>query len=163
MLTGKVGWVTGATGGLGPAVVRALAEAGAAIVATARDEAELRELQKQVGIADERWFARPADLTDPAAAQVVVDEALARFGRLDILAAVAGGWRGGTTVAETDPATLDWLLRINLTTAFNACRAALPAMTAAGWGRIITIGARGAVGGQARAGLMPPAKPLCWR
>lgn len=158
MLTGKVAWITGASGGLGPAVVRALAEAGAAIVATSRNEDELAALQQEAGIPEVAWLGYPSDLTDPIAAQAALDAALARFGRVDILAAVAGGWRGGKTVAETDLATLDWLLQINLVTAFNACRAVLPLMMAQGWGRIITMGARAAVGGQAHSGAYAASK-----
>jgi NAD(P)-dependent dehydrogenase (short-subunit alcohol dehydrogenase family) len=127
-------------------------------VATSRNEAELVALQQEAGIPDETWLGYPADLTNPAATQAAVDAARARFGHVDILAAVAGGWRGGTTVAETDLATLDWLLRINLVTAFNACRAVLPSMMAQGWGRIITIGARGAAGGQAHSGAYAASK-----
>lgn len=154
----KVVWVTGASGGLGAEVVRMFAEAGAAVVATSQGETGLGLLQERLAIPDDRWLGFAADLTDARAAQAVVDAALARFGHMDILAAIAGGWRGGVTVAETDPTTLDWLLRVNLRTAFNACRAVLPSMTAQGWGRIITIGARGAVGGQARGGAYSASK-----
>jgi NAD(P)-dependent dehydrogenase (short-subunit alcohol dehydrogenase family) len=129
-----------------------LAMAGASIVATSRSADGLGLLQAEVGIADNGWLAWPADLTDDKAAKAVVAAALDRFGHLDILAAVAGGWRGGSTIAETDPLDLEWLLGINLVTAFNACRAVLPGMVAQKWGRIVTIGARAGLGGQARSG-----------
>jgi NAD(P)-dependent dehydrogenase (short-subunit alcohol dehydrogenase family) len=152
MSTERVAWVTGATGGLGPAIVHTLAESGAAIVATARTEAALVALQASVRVRDEHWLAAAADLSEPEAALAVVREAAARFGVIDILVHVTGGWRGGTPVSETALSVLDWLWRINLVTAFNACQAVLPQMTASGWGRIITIGARAAVNGQARSG-----------
>lgn len=158
MLAGKIALVTGATGGLGPAVVRLLADAGAAIVAVSRQEAELAALQCEVAVPDDHWLAQPADLTDPIAPRAVVDAAVRRFSQVDILVAVAGGWRGGKTVADTDLETLEWLLRINLVTAFNACRAVLPVMLDHGWGRIITVGARSAVGGQARSGAYAASK-----
>jgi len=139
-------------------VVRALAGARASIVATSRNKDELRTLQTEIGIPDAGWLACPADLTDGKAVEAAAGAARGRFGRLDILVAVAGGWYGGLTVAETDPAALEWLLRINLATAFNACRAVLPGMLAQGWGRIITIGARAAVGGQARSGAYAASK-----
>lgn len=151
MLTGKIAWVTGATGGVGPAVVKMLADAGATVLASARNEAEIAALATEHGIPAQRWLALPVDLTDGAAVQAAVARGVARFGRIDILVAVAGTWRGGITVAETDPATLDLLWRVNVQTAFNACRAVLPHMTAHGWGRIITFGARAAVAGQARS------------
>lgn len=151
MLTGRVAWVTGATGGIGPAVVRNLAEAGVAIVATARDEAALAALQQEAGLPAERWLAAAADLADSAAAAQVVRAGAGQFGAIDILVAVAGGWRGGATVVDADPADLDFVWRVNLSTAYNACRAVLPHMIDRGWGRIITFGARAAVAGQARS------------
>jgi NAD(P)-dependent dehydrogenase (short-subunit alcohol dehydrogenase family) len=132
--------------------------AGASIVATARSTDGLRSLQAEVGIADGAWLACPCDLTDDKAAKMVAAAALDHFGHLDILAAVAGGWRGGSAVAETDPLDLEWLLGINLVTTFNACRAVLPGMLAQRWGRIVTIGARAAVGGQARSGAYAASK-----
>jgi NAD(P)-dependent dehydrogenase (short-subunit alcohol dehydrogenase family) len=83
---------------------------------------------------------------------------VARFGGLDAVCAVAGGWRGGKPVAETDPATLDWLWRINVLTAFHTCRSALPHLIPRGWGRIITFGAQSAVSGQARNGAYAASK-----
>ena len=158
MLAGKVAWVTGATGGVGPAVVKALADAGATVLASARDEAAVAALAAEHGIPAERWLALSVDLTDDAAVQAAVARGVARFGRIDILAAVAGKWRGGATVAETDGATLDFLWRVNVQTAFNACRAVLPHMIAHGWGRIITFSARAAVAGQARSGAYAASK-----
>ena len=162
MLAGKVAWVTGATGGVGPAVVKALADAGATVLASARDEAEVAALAAEHGIPAERWLALPVDLTDDAAVQATVARGVARFGRLDILVAVAGAWRGGATVAETAGATLDFLWRVNVQTAFNACRAVLPHMTARGWGRIITLAPARPRQARPRAAHMRRARPPCW-
>lgn len=157
-LQGKVTLITGATGVVGPAVVAAFAEDGATIAAASRSEAELAHLREELGLPAGRWAGYVVDLADPAATQALVDAIVARYGRIDILAAVAGGWRGGATVAATEPATFDWLLRTNLLTAFNACRAVLPVMQANAWGRIITVGARSAVTGQARSGAYAASK-----
>jgi len=158
MLKGKVAWVTGATGGVGPAVVRALFDAGAKVVATARDDSRLTFLQAETQADDGRWLAYAEDLTNPLAAHAVVEAASARFGGVDILIAVAGGWRGGAAVASTELETLRWLLDINLVTAFNACHAVLPGMLSRNWGRIVTLGARSAVGGAARSGAYAASK-----
>jgi NAD(P)-dependent dehydrogenase (short-subunit alcohol dehydrogenase family) len=158
MLTGRVVLVNGAKGDLGVAVVRELAAAEATIVATARDPTRVEALRIEVGLPGERYLARAADLTDPLSAMALVDAAIARFGSLDILVAATGGWRGGKPIAETDVATLNWLLQINLFTVFNACRAVLPHMLARGWGRIITVGARSAQTGQARSGAYAASK-----
>jgi NAD(P)-dependent dehydrogenase (short-subunit alcohol dehydrogenase family) len=128
------------------------------VIGTARSEDELAAVAAEAGLPAERWLAAPADLTDEAAARAVVGRAVERFGRLDVLAAVAGGWRGGAMVAETTTETLQFLLRVNLLTAFNACRAVLPGMIGQGWGRIITIGARAAVAGQAKSGAYAASK-----
>lgn len=150
MLTGKIAWVTGATGGVGPAVVQTLLDAGAVVVAAGRHEEEFKSLIARLGPPGERWIAQAVDLTDPVATTDAVAAILERQSHIDILVAVAGGWRGGQPVAETALETLEWLWRINMVTAFNACKAVLPAMLAQRWGRIITISARSAVGGQAR-------------
>jgi NAD(P)-dependent dehydrogenase (short-subunit alcohol dehydrogenase family) len=158
MLNGRVALVTGATGGLGPAVVSALLGAGASLVAVARSAAELEALRAGVEAPAARWLAHTADMSDPVAAQAAVTAAQAHFGRVEIAVAVAGGWRGGQSVAETDSATLDWLLRVNLLTAFNLCRAVLPGMLALRWGRIVTIGARATLGGQVGNGAYAASK-----
>lgn len=89
------------------------------------------------------------DLTDPAAARAAVDAVVARFGRLDALLNIAGGfvWQ---TVDDVDPA---WarMFALNVTTALNASRAALPHLKAAAEGRIVNVGANGAL--KAAAGM----------
>lgn len=157
MLTDKVALVTGATGGVGPAVVRGLAQTGAAIVAVARHSEALVELEQQAGVPTGRWLTYAADLADPEQARATVHAAEERFGRVDILAAVAGGWRGGAVV-DTPSDTVDWLWRINFITAFNAMQAVLPGMIARNSGRIITLAARSALGGQARSAVYAASK-----
>lgn len=158
MLTGKIVLITGATGGVGPAAARMALDEGAAVVATARSLEELDALRDALGAPADRWLSAPADLAVAAEADAVVGAAIRQFGGLDVVCALAGGWRGGKLVAETDPATLDWLWRINVVTAFNTCHAALPQLAARGWGRIITFGARSAAAGQARSGAYAASK-----
>jgi NAD(P)-dependent dehydrogenase (short-subunit alcohol dehydrogenase family) len=158
MLRGKVALITGATGGVGPALARMALDVGAMVVATAHSLAELDALGETLGAPSGRWISAPADLEIATETDAVIEAAIQGFGGLDVVCAVAGGWRGGKAVAETDPATLDWLWRINVVTAFNTCHAALPHLTARGWGRIITFGARSAVAGQARSGAYAASK-----
>jgi NADP-dependent 3-hydroxy acid dehydrogenase YdfG len=106
MRSRRVAWVTGATGGVGPAVIRALLDTGLSIVATARDASKLTRLQDETGAEERRWLSQPVDLADPVSAQNVVEVSKGRFGGIDILVEVAGGWRGGTSVAGTDIETL---------------------------------------------------------
>jgi len=96
------------------------------------------------------------DLTDPAAAQTAVDAVASRFGRLDALLNIAGGfvWQ---TVDDAEPA---WarMFALNVTTALNASRAALPHLKQSDEGRIVNVGANGALKAAAGMGAYAAAK-----
>ncbi len=137
ILQGKIALVPGADGGLGVHVTRALLDAGATVIGVSRN----------VGPSDfdhPSLTAMAGDLSNPDAARKVVDEAAARFGRLDILAHLVGGFTGGKTIAETDDATFQRMLDLNLNSAFYVLRAVIPHMRRAGAGRIVAIGSRAA-------------------
>jgi len=89
------------------------------------------------------------DLTDPASARAAVDAAAAHFGRLDALLNVAGGFVWQTT--DDDAPAWDRMFALNLSTALNASRAALPHLKASPEGRIVNVGANGAL--KAAAGM----------
>ena len=158
MLEGKVAIVTGATGGLGPAVVHRLLDSGAAVVATSTSTERLAELRRELGAPDDRWMELSADLFDPASVQILVDTVVERFGAIHILAALAGGWQGGKSVAESGPELLEQMIRLNVTTALLPTRAVLPVLIAQQWGRIIAIGSRSSVSGQAKSGAYAASK-----
>lgn len=126
----RVAVVTGASGGLGPAVSHALEQAGWLVVGITRREADVTS----------------ADSVDAAMAGVFDER-----GRLDALVNVAGGFAGGKHVHETDVSTWEHMLRLNLTSTFLCCRAAIPFMQAGGFGRIVNVSSRTAV--QPAAGL----------
>jgi NAD(P)-dependent dehydrogenase (short-subunit alcohol dehydrogenase family) len=132
--------VTGAGGALGSVVARAASSRGANVVLV--DAAALPE---GPGLR----FGR-VDLTDLSATQRAMDEARARTGRLDALLNIAGGFRW-QTLAEGDLAAWDALYAMNVKTAATACKAALPHLIASGAGRIVNVGAAGAV--KAAAGM----------
>ena len=139
--------VTGGTGALGRALVRVLVDGGARVAVPFRGEAEWRALQEEIG-ASPALFGAAADLADPSAARAFLDEAASRLGTLDGLALTAGAWRGGTSF---DAAPLEeWpsMLRTNLDTVANACRAALPHLRKAG-GSVVAVGSRAAEQGGA--------------
>jgi NAD(P)-dependent dehydrogenase (short-subunit alcohol dehydrogenase family) len=123
-LTGQVVLITGASGGLGGAVAHAFREAGA-------------ELAETPGTR--------ADLTVSAEAAKLVEQVRVRWGRLDALVHLVGGFEGGTPVAQTEDRVWNRMLDLNLNTAFYMARAVLPGMMAAGRGRILAIGSRTAV------------------
>jgi NAD(P)-dependent dehydrogenase (short-subunit alcohol dehydrogenase family) len=143
-LQGKVVLITGATGGLGRAVVRKAAETDARLALTVRRLDALQELAGQLKLADERTLLHAADLAIPEEAQALVDAVVARWGGVDILLNVAGGWSGGKRLADTSDQEWQSALNRNLTTTFLINRAVLPSMLKRGWGRIVNVGSKAA-------------------
>ncbi|MEV4411477.1 oxidoreductase [Catellatospora sp. NPDC049609] len=136
LLTGKVAVVTGASKGIGLAVVRALVGEGATVVAAARDTGG--ELAGLAAAGPVRTVA--VDLTDPAGPQRLIDEAVAAHGGLDVLVNNVGAVkpRLGGFGSVTDEDWL-WSLTVNLLSAVRTTRAALPHLLARGAGSIVTV------------------------
>ena len=114
------------------------------------------------GEAATRLFA-PCDLLDAAQVQAAADAALARFGRIDVLCNIAGGFRMGEAVHETGDATWDWLLDLNARTLLHTARAVVPAMLQAGSGKIVNVGAFSANKGLAQMGAYTASKSVVLR
>ena len=135
-LSGKTALVTGATGGIGGAIARALHGQGAHVVLSGTREAVLQELAGQLG---ERTSVAAANLSDPAAVDGLVGQAeAAAGGQVDILVANAGITRDGLLLRMKDD---DWdtVIRVNLEAYFRLSRAALRGMMKRRYGRIIGI------------------------
>jgi NAD(P)-dependent dehydrogenase (short-subunit alcohol dehydrogenase family) len=135
--------VTGGTGALGRTVVRLLLERGARVAVPWRRAEEWRALESELG-SPASLFGAPADLADPAAARGFVDAAASRLGELDGLALAAGTWAGGTRFEEAPEDEWDRMMRTNLMTVRNVCRAALPRLAARSSGSVVAVGARAA-------------------
>ncbi len=133
---GRRALVTGASRGLGFAVAEALVAEGCTVAVASRDPERIATAAARIGA-----VAIVADMGDPAGPAHAVATAQARLGGLDILVANAGGPRQGRFVDVTD-ADLDRALRQNLIGSLALVRAALPAMRAQRWGRIVTITSR---------------------
>ena len=127
--------VTGASGGIGSAIARALHNQGATIAITGRNEENLRLLAKDLG---ERTHVFIADLEDPENLNSLIGEVNKTMGGLDILVNNAGHTRDALMMRMSDE---DWwdVININLTAAFKLSRAALRGMIRAKYGRIINI------------------------
>jgi NAD(P)-dependent dehydrogenase (short-subunit alcohol dehydrogenase family) len=134
----KVILVTGANGGLGTYVTQAFLDAGATVVGTSR------KIQ-QSDFNHPNFTALPAEISTREGARVLVDQVVARFGKLDVLAHTVGGFAGGQSVADTDDATFQRMVDLNLSCAFHILRATIPALRQTGNGRIIAIGSRAAL------------------
>lgn len=150
-LKGQIVLVTGANGGLGTAVTRSLLGVGATVVGVARSTDAGQE-------GHTGFYPESADLTQPQKARDLVGRVAAQFERIDVLVHVMGGFAGGASVAETDDATWQNMMNINLNAAFYVLRAVVPVMRHAGRGRIIAIGSRQAVQPAAGAGAYSASK-----
>ena len=138
-LADKVALVTGASRGIGSAIARELAAEGAHLVLTARSEKALHDLASALGDCAQDTIAVVADVGSYAAMETVVEQAKARFGRLDILINNAGTIEPIAPIAEGDPAQWARLIEVNLVGAYNAARAALGALTAQSDSVIVNI------------------------
>jgi len=149
-LAGRVALVTGAAGGIGRAVSRLFAAQGAHLALL--DATPPDALAAELG---PRCLALAGDVTKRQAAANAVARAVAAFGRLDILVNVAGIVSFGPA-ATLDEAEWDRVIDTNLKGTFLFCQAAIPAMRANGWGRIINLGSViGKNGGNARPWIDP--------
>jgi 3-oxoacyl-[acyl-carrier protein] reductase len=134
-LTGKSALVTGASGGIGAAIARALHAQGAKVALSGTKVEALAALAAELG---ERAFVTPANLSDTAATEALIKNAEAALGQVDILVNNAGLTRDGLALRMKDE---DWqlVLDVNLTAGFRLSRAVLRGMMKRRWGRIIGI------------------------
>jgi NAD(P)-dependent dehydrogenase (short-subunit alcohol dehydrogenase family) len=142
-MEGKIVVVTGASGALGKVVVASALAKGARV-------AGIDHAPTTIKATAERLELGGIDLTDAAEARKAIDAAASHFGRLDALINIAGGFAFETTV-EGDPKTWQRMYALNVLTALNASRSAIPHLRLFGAGRIINVGAIGAL--QAGAGM----------
>lgn len=136
-MTTRTALVTGANGGLGTSVTKALLDAGFAVVG-------LAPRIKQSDFDHPNFTALPASIDSLAAAKKAAESIIARSGRIDLLAHLVGGFAGGSTVADIDDATFQRMFDMNLMSSFHILRAVIPHMRKAGGGRIVAIGSRAA-------------------
>ena len=134
----RVVLVTGAEGGLGRYVTQAFLDAGATVVGTSR------KIQ-QSDFSSPSFIALRAEISTREGAKLLVEQLVARFGKLDVLAHTVGGFAGGQSIADTDDATFQRMLDLNLNSLFHVLRAAIPVLRRTGDGRIIAIGSRAAL------------------
>jgi NAD(P)-dependent dehydrogenase (short-subunit alcohol dehydrogenase family) len=142
-MDGKVVIVTGASGALGRVVAEAALARGARV-------AGVDHAPSQVPATENRIELGGVDLSDPAQAKNAIDAVAALFGRLDVLINIAGGF-AFEAIAEGETRTWQRMYALNVLTALNTSRSALPYLAASPSGRIVNVGAMGAL--QAGAGM----------
>jgi NAD(P)-dependent dehydrogenase (short-subunit alcohol dehydrogenase family) len=150
---GQVSVVTGGSAGLGLAIAAALAGAGSTVVLAGRSAERCEQAARSVTARTGRpALGHACDVTDEAAVAGLADRVLSAYGRLDVLVTSAGIQARGA-IGELSVADLRACLEVNVVGTWLACRAAVPPMREAGYGRILTMAsALGLVGSAGRAG-----------
>jgi NAD(P)-dependent dehydrogenase (short-subunit alcohol dehydrogenase family) len=141
-LDGRVFAIAGIGGGLGPIVAERLAAAGATIAGTDRDQGLVDEIGTGLELPAERWDGRAVDLLDGEAARAWRAALLERFGRVDGLLHLVGGWRGGQPLHEASPSDWDLLHDLLIRTVQHTTRAFHDALLAADAGRFVLVSAK---------------------
>lgn len=165
-LSGRVALVTGALGGLGPAVVVTLLQAGAQVVGVSHAERPdaLDEIERQADMgaldqaARERFSLRVADALDEASVEQLVAGVVAASGKLDIAVNIVGGFAMGQPVTELDAGVWDRMLSLNARSTFLVSKYAARPMQAQQWGRIVNVASRSAFQGRRNAAAYAVAK-----
>ncbi|MBU2960086.1 3-oxoacyl-ACP reductase FabG [Citreicella sp. C3M06] len=165
-LTGKCALITGASGGIGGAIAKALHGAGATVALSGTREAPLQALADELG---ERGFVLPCNLSDPEAVAALPKQAAEAMGAVDILVNNAGITRDNLFMRMSDD---EWqsVIDVNLTATFKLCKGVLRGMMKARWGRIVNIssvvGATGNPGqgnyAASKAGMVGMSKSLAY-
>lgn len=148
-----VALVTGASGALGSAVVDAFDSAGATVAAV--DVRSPTDEDTALDPGDAAFYE--ADLTDADDTERVVETVVDDHDRLDYVLNIAGTWRGGDPIEDTDPDLFDLVFDVNLRTAFHTTKYALPHLQATG-GAIVSVSAKSSLEGGTGDGLYRAAK-----
>lgn len=155
---GRVVLITGATGELGQAVARVFAAQGDRLVLAARRGEGLAALASALALPPDRVLLHSTDVTRADQVNALVQAVMERWGRIDVLLNLAGGYQAGVPVAEMDEALWDHLLNLNLRSVFLVCRAVVPHMLRQGGGKIVNVAARAGLQGRAKASAYAVAK-----
>jgi NAD(P)-dependent dehydrogenase (short-subunit alcohol dehydrogenase family) len=141
-LEGRVFAIAGIGGGLGPVVAERLAAGGATVAGAGRDLVGIDAIGVELGLPPERWDGRAVDLLDEDAARDWCAHLLARFGRVDGLLHLVGGWRGGQPLHEAPLSDWDLLHELLIRTVQHTSRAFYEALVTTEQGRFVLVSAK---------------------
>jgi NAD(P)-dependent dehydrogenase (short-subunit alcohol dehydrogenase family) len=141
MLDGRVFVITGATGATAGAAAHAFAGRGASLALLSGDQTRLDSLAHVLDLPAARILTLAADLRKADAVHSAAEAVAAKFGRVDGLIHLVGGWTGGKTLSDASPDDLDSMLGQHAWTTFHLFRAFGRHLTANQWGRVIVVSA----------------------
>jgi NAD(P)-dependent dehydrogenase (short-subunit alcohol dehydrogenase family) len=142
MLDGRVIAIAGVGGGLGPLVAQRLAAAGATVAGANRDQATLDSLAADLDLPPERWDGRAVDLLDEGAARAWCAALVERFGGVDGLVHLVGGWRGGQALQEAPLDDWELLHDLLIRTVQHTTRAFHDQLTVSPHGRFVLVSSK---------------------
>lgn len=141
----RVTVISGATGGLGRVTAQLFASAGASLALISRNQEKLDDLATELKLPEERVFVYACDLSDAERAQAAAKYVQDRFGRIEILLNVVGGWIGDKTILETTEEDFEAMLQQHVWASYNLLKAFVPPMLEGGWGRVLAISTPNAI------------------
>jgi NAD(P)-dependent dehydrogenase (short-subunit alcohol dehydrogenase family) len=150
--------ITGATGPLGRVAARGFAADGARLGLVGRNAGRLAEVATEAGIADDRWVAATGRLEVAQEATQAVATVVDRFGRIDVVLHLVGGFVPGAPITDLDPDQLRFMLDQHLWSTLHVARAVIPGMVDRGHGRILAVTSFTTATTPARAGIYATTK-----
>ena len=151
-LTDRVVVITGATGELGKIATHAFAEQGASLALLSTNQGKLDVLAHELNLPTDRVLTHATNLLDPDAVRDAAEAVSAKFGRVDALIHLVGGWTGGKTIAESDADDFKFMLGQHAWTTIHLLQAFSPKLAANGWGRVIAVSSPSATHPSAKSG-----------
>ena len=133
--------LTGATGALGMKAAHVFAARGDTLALLDRNQDRLDSLTRDLNLPDARLFATVVDLRDGAAIHSTTEAIAAKFGRVDALIHLVGGWVGGKTIPESSPDDLEAMLGQHVWTTFHLFQSLGPKLASNAWGRVMIVSA----------------------
>jgi NAD(P)-dependent dehydrogenase (short-subunit alcohol dehydrogenase family) len=157
-LDNRVAVITGGTGALGRAVAKSFANSGAKLSIPYIVDAEVPLIQKELGSLMNRVSLSKADMFKSSEVQDLVSKTKEKFGRIDILVNLVGGYFGGPNIHETEEKDWDSIINLNLKSHFLSCKAVIPIMLEQKYGRIVNVASESALRGEATLGIYSVSK-----
>src|SRR5487761_428757 len=157
-LNERVAIVTGGTGALGRAVAKLFANSGAKLSIPYIVGGEVPLIEEELGPSMSQVSLSKIDMFKWAEVQSFASKTKKRFGRIDILVNLVGGYFGGPNIHETEEKDWDSIMNFNLKSHFLSCKAVIPIMLGQRYGRIVNVASESALRGEATLGVYSVSK-----